>query len=63
MMNLYFIQHAQHPMYVCADDYSQAVKKWTEFMQDQWEDEEEVPPYSLDPEGVALVCSSDELLV
>jgi hypothetical protein len=55
---LFFIQDADRPTYVCADDYSHAVEKWRRAVA-----RENDGDYPLLPDGVSLVADDSEIII
>lgn len=56
-MNLYYIQDADRPMWVVAIDWQDALDKWKAKIREENEGECD------EPEGIQLVCESDDLLL
>lgn len=60
MHNLYHVQDDDRPMYVIAESYGEAVKKWKEFVAEENElNIEEID----DPSGVLAICREDDLIL
>ena len=56
-MNLYHVQDSDRPMWVVADDYGDAERRW----RSQIAGENECPPGDCDPpDGVSLVASGTD---
>lgn len=58
---LFHVQDRDRPMYVLAEDWQDAVRKWRQFVHEESNDDP--PPGMIDPEGISLVAEYDDLLL
>jgi len=59
-MPLYHVQDDDRPAFVVAEDYAEAINKWTQAVAL----EEDLDPESIDdPLGIALICDTDQLIL
>jgi hypothetical protein len=59
-MSLYHVQDSDRPLWVVADNYGQAVDRWTAVIADE---NNMLPAEVAAPQGIHHICDDDELLL
>lgn len=61
-MNLYYLQDSDRPLWVVAEDWTAALQKWRKLVKEE-NDDNDAPDVEYQPQGIQLVCETDDLLL
>lgn len=60
---LFMVQDDDAPLYVVAENYSEAIHKWKRWIVDQSEGQETMLDPNLFPKGIQFIADQNELLL